>query len=404
MRRSFNTVGPCIPGEHYMLPPDTRVARALELVADRKYFSLVAGHQSGKTTCLQWMVEHLNGGARCRAVWIDLQTARDTPDPSVASCTILLACQHAFRSQLREVGVPSDDELERILKVPGRCLLDYLRAVCAAVTQPIVVFFDEADGLTGATMVSFLSQLRDGYIDRVKTPFAQSLALVGRRAVRDYTLSVAEHRELRSVGSSSPFNVNAEVTTVESFTRDEVASLLSQHTDDTGQRFEPDATARVFELSQGQPWLVNALADYAVDRLVRDRSLPVTQAHIDVSKEALITERRSHLDALVARLREPRVKRVIDPMLAGALLPAEGIEDDLLIEWKTQRVAVELKLWRRPTTEAKGIGQLGGYLDSLGLDEGWLVLFETRPAIDWNARTFTCTELAGGRTVHVVGC
>jgi hypothetical protein len=516
---SFNIAGPCIPGEHYMLPPGDRVVRAMELVEHRKFFSLVAGHQCGKTTCLRWMAAHYNAGDRLRALWIDLQVARDTPDPAVALPRILRMCEESLRLQIRDVVGPSPEEIDVLLRIPGNALLDYLRALAAASPLPLVVFFDEADGLVGATMVSFLSQLRAGYLSRTEAPFPQSVALVGRRAVRDDTLSLDERRQIEWLGSSSPFNVNAEVTSVALFTRPEVESLLAQHTTATGQRFEADAVSHVFALTEGQPWLVNALADYATDRLVRDRALAVTRDHIEAAKEALILERRTHIDALVARLREPRVRRVIDPMLSGELLPFSDIDDDLLyvaglglirkvggewiianamyrevvpraltaaaqsslyqrtewyvrpdglldvpklmaawqefwredgrvaaegfgykesgphllmmaflqrivngggridreyalgkgaldllITWKTQRIAVELKLWRRPTTEPKGIAQLAGYLDTLGLDEGWLVIFETRPAIEWEARSFARTEAVGGRTIHVVGC
>ena len=47
------------------------------------------------------------------------------------------------------------------------------------------------------------------------------------------------------------------------------------------------------------------------------------------AKETLILERRSHIDSLVARLREPRVRRVIEPMLVGDRLPADLLDDDL---------------------------------------------------------------------------
>jgi hypothetical protein len=63
MELTFNIAGPCIPGEHYMLPPERRLGRVLELVAQRKYFTLTAGRQTGKTTSSRWMVEHLNACA-----------------------------------------------------------------------------------------------------------------------------------------------------------------------------------------------------------------------------------------------------------------------------------------------------------------------------------------------------
>ena len=52
-------------------------------------------------------------------------------------------------------------------------------------------------------------------------------------------------------------------------------------------------------------------------------------AHVEAAKETIILERRSHIDSLVARLREPRVCRILGPMLAGTSLPMDPLDDDL---------------------------------------------------------------------------
>src|SRR5438067_2462986 len=77
MALSFNTAGPCIPGEHYMLPPGERLGQVMRLIEERKFFVLYAGHQTGKTTCVQWLVEHYNGAGRYACAWVDLETARE---------------------------------------------------------------------------------------------------------------------------------------------------------------------------------------------------------------------------------------------------------------------------------------------------------------------------------------
>ena len=55
----------------------------------------------------------------------------------------------------------------------------------------------------------------------------------------------------------------------------------------TGQAFTPEALARVWELTQGQPWLVNALAYRATFeiRSGRDRSRSITVELIDQAKD-----------------------------------------------------------------------------------------------------------------------
>jgi hypothetical protein len=98
-----------------------------------------------------------------------------------------------------------------------------------------VLFLDEADGLVGEAMVSFLTQLRAGYLDRARSPFPDSVVLVGRRQVRDYAVVQSDRRTVSWLGTSSPFNITAEATTLSAFTREQVAALLQQHTDHTGQ-------------------------------------------------------------------------------------------------------------------------------------------------------------------------
>jgi hypothetical protein len=326
MRPSFNTAGPCLPGEHYMLPPEHRLGRVMELVDEGKFFTLQAGRQTGKTTSAQWLANHYNAGERYRAIWVDVQTAREEPDPLAAFRTVLNRLDHAVKRALPALGVPS--AREHLLESPKSAVLEYLQDLAARSPLPLVVLIDEADGLVGATMVSFLTQLRDGYIDRGNTPFPHSLALIGARAVRDYVVSQDERRAVAWLGTTSPFNITAEAAALGPFPADEVEQLLSQHTTATGQRFEPEAVARIYDLSQGHPWLVNALADRIVNRDLRDRAVAVTAAHVDAAKETIILERRTHIDSLVARLREPRVRKILDPMLAGERTAGDVLDDD----------------------------------------------------------------------------
>jgi hypothetical protein len=72
---------------------------------------------------------------------------------------------------------------------------------------------------------------------------------------------VAELRpDERSLGTASPFNIKDRSLTLRDFDEPEVRELLAQHTEETGQRFSAEAQAELFEQTQGQPWLTNALA------------------------------------------------------------------------------------------------------------------------------------------------
>ncbi len=163
-------------------------------------------------------------------------------------------------------------------------------------------------------MVSLLSQLRAGFMDRGVGKFPTSIALIGLRDLRDY---LAEAKGGRAVNAGSPFNISAGSLTLRNFNAQEVADLVLQHTEETGQPFEPDAVAELHRLTDGQPYLVNALADLCVTHLVPDRAVPITPADVDAPREQLILARRTHLDNLAERLKEPRVARSVEAALLG---------------------------------------------------------------------------------------
>ncbi|HPS91595.1 MAG TPA: hypothetical protein PKV33_05525 [Methanothrix sp.] len=57
--------------------------------------------------------------------------------------------------------------------------------------------------------------------------------------------------------------------------------------------------------------------------------MPVTGEMIPRAKENLISRRETHLDQLADKLREERVRRVIEPLLAGTAKPKQLSEDDV---------------------------------------------------------------------------
>jgi hypothetical protein len=182
--------------------------------------------------------------------------------------------------------------------------------------KPLVILFDEADCLGQGTLISFLRQLRNGYNDRSITPFVHSIALVGMRNIRDYKAMIRP--ESQSLGSASPFNIVTETFTLKNFTKEEITQLYRQHTDEIGQLFEDTAIELVHEQTQGQPWLVNAIArEVIVKILLSDYTKPVTAELVNRAVQNIILNRPAHIDSLLERLKEERVRKVIEPMILG---------------------------------------------------------------------------------------
>ncbi|MCF8015137.1 MAG: hypothetical protein K9L65_05460 [Chromatiaceae bacterium] len=79
---------------------------------------------------------------------------------------------------------------------------------------------------------------------------------------------------------------------------------------------------------------------------------------------------------------------------------------DLCLRYGAVTLGIELKVWRdgRPDPLARGLEQLDGYLDGLGLDGGWLVLFDRRSGQPAIAERTNVTEALspGGRCIQVI--
>ena len=325
MTRFFNTAGPCQPDVHYALPPERRLPELEKLIDRRSYFVVHAPRQSGKTTLFRALAARLRAQGRYAAVHASCesgQTARGDVDRGVQSVLRSIAAQAE--------GLPEPQRPEAIASfasIEGEYRLrSYLTAWSRRSSLPVVLFLDEIDALQDETLVATLRQLRDGYPDR-PDQFPLAVALIGLRDVRDYQVRLDGKSE--TLGTASPFNVKVESLTLRNFTAAEVAELYLQHTAETGQRWSDEALARAFLLTRGQPWLVNALAREAVEKVVPDPRQEIDLAAIEKAKEALILRRDTHLDSLVARLRENRVRKVLEPILSGQLVEPDVYDDDL---------------------------------------------------------------------------
>lgn len=325
MPRFFNTAGPCNPADHYTLPPERRLPDLRDLIERKLYFVVHAPRQSGKTTCFESFAHGLTNEGRCAAVLGTCETGQTAGSNVERAISTVLRSIERRASELPPELRPEPLNGFAEIEAESR-LTEYLKAWCQRSPRPVALFLDEIDALRDDSLLSVLRQLRAGYATR-PSRFPQSVALIGLRDVRDYRVQIRTDRE--SLGTSSPFNIKVRSLTLANFTPEEIAELYGQHTAETGQVFTPEATGLAWELTRGQPWLVNALAAEIVDQLVRDRAVQIEPRHVERAKEILIERRDTHLDSLIDRLREPRVRCILEPILAGELLSPDVLDDDV---------------------------------------------------------------------------
>ncbi|MDJ0839037.1 MAG: AAA-like domain-containing protein [Acidobacteriota bacterium] len=511
----FNIAGPCDPERHYMIPAGTRCVNLHPLVDQGQYFVIHAPRQTGKTTLIMDFVDQLNEEGNYLALYCSLELAQGI-DQIERGMRVILACfQEAVRDSHHADRKDFVVEPEPVAEI---ALLNTLKTYCASQEKPLVIMFDEVDCLTGDTLISFLRQLRLGYVQRRKTPFVHAMALVGMRNIRDYKAQLREGRE--TLGSASPFNVVSQALTIHNFSKNEMIELYAQYTQETGRTFSEPALGRIYEETSGQPWLCNAVArEITTNISTSESSEEINVDLVETAVENIILRRDTHIDSLLERLKEPRVRRILEPVILceqvnlefagddasyvfdlgllvknkGDVKPANAVYGEVIIRaltyesqyrlptalagrfisknrvdmralllefqqfWRENsdiwvdkydykeaaphlilqaflqrivngggridreysagrgrfdlcismgehRYALELKIRYRQAAREKGIEQLADYLDTLGLKEGWLILFDRDPNKPWEEKITWNTESRRGKAIHIVGC
>lgn len=307
-----------------MVPAEARLPEARRLAERGMYFVVHAPRQTGKTTVLRSLARSLTATGQYAALHVTCETAEPAQDDYEAAQRAVL--DQARRSARLDLPAELWPPEPWPASSPESMISDALTAWAATCPRPIVLFLDEIDALRGESLRSVLRQIRAGYPSRPRA-FPHSIVLCGLRDVRDY--KIASGGDPERLGTSSPFNIKVESLRLGDFDEGEVRTLLLQHTEETGQPFEEAALEAAFRLSAGQPWLVNALAREVTERMAIPAREPITARHVDEAAERLVLARATHLDSLVARLHEPRVQRLIEPLLAGDLVTTSSYDDDV---------------------------------------------------------------------------
>ena len=323
----FNTAGPVNRDNHYKIAPLARwdLEEVLLLIQQEKYFILHAPRQTGKTSSLLALRDYLNAGDDLLCIYANFEAGQAARHNIASGIAAVLSHLHDRACSVLGADFLDFDERDVLDSTdPNDALGAYLARLCEAAGKPIVLLIDEIDSLVGDTLISVLRQLRSRYDSRPAS-FPQSVVLCGVRDIKDYRI----HRSDDDIiTGGSCFNIKAESLTMDVFTETQVRTLYGQHTTETGQSFEEPCYPLVMGYTGGQPWLVNALAHELTFKMQanRDRTVCITPTMVDEAKERLILSRATHLDQLADKLKEERVRRVIQPMLTGQF--PESQDDD----------------------------------------------------------------------------
>jgi hypothetical protein len=232
MEREFNTSGQNIPERHYTLMRPELVTEGMELVNKRKYFTIWAPRQTGKSTYFTLLAEALEKEGY-KVAHINFESYMNAPMSSFLD---------RFVTNLNQFW-------DTTLEITN--LSDVFNKIETISNDKLVLIIDEVEGINKTYFGDFLHAIRNAYHRRDKHAL-KSVILVG---VANITGIIQDH--------ASPFNI-ADNLDIPFFTNEETYELLAQHETETGQLFHQSVKDKIIEITANQPGLVNGFAQKLV--------------------------------------------------------------------------------------------------------------------------------------------
>ncbi|MEM7537418.1 MAG: ATP-binding protein [Chloroflexota bacterium] len=289
MQREFNIFGPVYPHIHYHINRIEVKVAIRKKIENGRYFTLNAARQTGKTTIFREVIAALEETGAYFGILLSFESFRGHTQASFYEALGILLSRRT---------VPSLQKIAQGLELPAPTgfrhqndFVTWLREISMMINRQGLLIIDEFDAIGPELAEPMLGAFRDMYLNRHDpTEHAlQSILLVG---VRNIPALLG--------GTQSPFNI-ADQYEVPYFTYAETADLLGQHTADTEQPFAQETVDAIFQESQGQPFLVNRLAQILTQDIVSDRSQPIWSRHMDSAMVNLLAENNTHFASITSK-------------------------------------------------------------------------------------------------------
>ncbi len=209
------------------------IDKGKELVNEKRYFTIWAPRQTGKSTYFRLLAKELEKDGY-KVAHINFENYKETPIKS-------------FLIKLR-------GELNLFWKTNFKTenIAEIFYQIENIFNNKYVLIIDEVEGINREYFGTFLHAIRSVYHSRERHSL-KSVILVG---VSNITGLVQD--------KASPFNI-ADNLQMPYFTVEEVYELFLQHETETGQLFEEKVKQKIIEITANQPGLVNGFAHRLVD-------------------------------------------------------------------------------------------------------------------------------------------
>jgi hypothetical protein len=299
-KRRFESSGYVNPNTAYYVPLENVTNEDNEdmktMVDHGRYFSIFAPRQSGKTTYFREFAKNLEANSNYIFILMSFENCEDYDLQKFYH----LIQNNIYTQLIKRLEMIQCKHLQAAKKFISKHDLhdsyDFYRLFEALNTiiyhKKIVIFIDEFDGIPLHEIKNFLSTLRKLY-QEYKAETEKALYSVGLVGIRNITQLV--------VGGVSPFNI-ADHVEIPSFTLKNIRDLFLQYTQETNQAFTEEAVQKVYDQTQGQPWLGNRLGSILTKKIRPETLDPITALDVEKAIELLMEEGNNHFNNLTEKV------------------------------------------------------------------------------------------------------
>ncbi|MDR1314620.1 MAG: ATP-binding protein, partial [Deltaproteobacteria bacterium] len=327
-QKFFNTCGPCRPSRHFAVPAVDRAPVVRQMAEDGACFFLKGPRQSGKTTLALELAREITAGGRFHSLYMTLKEARGARGRRLGARLFAEALNAALKAHqdpmVAALEIPADPRA-----CPRSGVRKALERLCSSLDRPLVLLVDDIDMLSGNALQSLLDQIAVGLSAGRPEAFPRSVGFFGLRGPR---LEEARRPSAGNGGGAgggrgrgrgrselglSPFAAAREVT-LQPFSFADIDKLCELNAASGGPPAEEEAKLRLWDWTEGGPWLVNALVSTALDFVLHgDPKAPFTAAAVNEAARVLLRETPAHLRGLAGLLADPGVRRACSDALCG---------------------------------------------------------------------------------------
>ena len=262
MEKWFNTMGVCVPEEHYMVDISNKLKEIKRMVDRKFYFTINRGRQYGKTTTLSELRKMLM--SEYIVISLNFQGLGDSAFKDEESF-----CQEFLNSASDMLELSSQSEGWKNKNVKNFADFNrHLSRVCK--DKKIVLMIDEVDQASNHRIfINFLDLLRTKYQNRAQglDYTFHSVILVGVYDIKNIKLKmIQEGNHTLAHGESqenSPWNIAKQFKVEMAFSAEEIATMLQEYEsyNQTGMDIQGIAQ-EIYYYTNGYPVLVTSICRY----------------------------------------------------------------------------------------------------------------------------------------------